>query len=90
MKAFLAWHDRPFRKTHSLEELGEACLSIDGTLRALVDRAVPLTEYAWALRYPGEMVTPEPREANAALALALELVAGILERLPAEAKPAGS
>jgi len=26
MKGFLAWHDRPFRKTHELEEIGEACL----------------------------------------------------------------
>ena len=23
LKGFLSWHDRPFRKTHSLEELGE-------------------------------------------------------------------
>jgi len=23
MKAFLAWHDVPFRKTHNLEELGQ-------------------------------------------------------------------
>jgi hypothetical protein len=23
MKAFLAWHDAPFRKTHNLEELGQ-------------------------------------------------------------------
>jgi HEPN domain-containing protein len=22
-KAFLTWHDKPFRKTHNLEELGE-------------------------------------------------------------------
>ena len=22
LKAFLSWHDRPFRKTHSIEELG--------------------------------------------------------------------
>lgn len=24
MKAFLAWHDAPFRKTHNIEELGQA------------------------------------------------------------------
>lgn len=36
-----AWHDRPFRKTHSLEELGEACLAIEPGLRPIVDRAVP-------------------------------------------------
>ena len=32
LKAFLAWHDRPFRKTHNLEEIGEACLAIDPSL----------------------------------------------------------
>ena len=44
LKGFLSWHDRPFRKTHSLEELGEQCLEMDPTLRSLIDRAVPLTE----------------------------------------------
>src|SRR3990172_3590387 len=31
-KAFLMWHGAPFRKTHSLEELGEQCLDLDPTL----------------------------------------------------------
>ena len=29
LKGFLTWHDRPFRKTHSIEELGEQCLQVD-------------------------------------------------------------
>ena len=29
LKGFLAWHDVPFRKTHSLEELGTGCERID-------------------------------------------------------------
>jgi HEPN domain-containing protein len=29
MKGFLAWHDRPFGKTHNLVELGRACASVD-------------------------------------------------------------
>jgi HEPN domain-containing protein len=33
MKAFLAWHDVPFRKTHNLEELGHQCVAVDATLR---------------------------------------------------------
>lgn len=45
-EAFLAWHDKPFRKTHNLEELGEACLALDRSLKPVVDRAVPLTQYA--------------------------------------------
>lgn len=31
-KALLTWHDSAFRKTHNLEELGELCTRIDGTL----------------------------------------------------------
>jgi len=57
LKAFLAWHDKPFRKTHSIEELGHACLELDPSLTPAVDRAVPLTEYAWKFRYPGEPET---------------------------------
>ena len=52
LKAFLVWHDVVFRKTHNLEELGEQRLAIDPTLREVVDRAVPLTEYAWRFRPP--------------------------------------
>ena len=39
LKAFLAWHDEPFRKTHNLEELGRQVLAFDTTLQPLVDRA---------------------------------------------------
>ena len=46
-KGFLTWHGRPFRKTHNLEELGQQCLEVEPELKATVDRAVPLTDYAW-------------------------------------------
>jgi len=68
MKAFLAWHDVPFRKTHNLEELGRQCVALDATLETLADQAVPLTEYAWKFRYPGESDEPTREEAEQALA----------------------
>jgi hypothetical protein len=52
MKAFLARHDIPFRKTHNLEELGQQCLALDATLAAITDQAAPLTECAWNFRHP--------------------------------------
>src|SRR5712692_10251667 len=58
LKGFLVWHGQTFRKTHSLEELGEQCLKIEVALKMLIDRAVPLTEYAWKFRYPGEPEEP--------------------------------
>jgi HEPN domain-containing protein len=87
MKGFLTWHGCPFRKTHSLEELGEQCLLVDSTLRDLVDRAVPLTEYAWKFRYPGEPEGPAPMEAEEAFGVARDVFAAVLARLPVEARP---
>lgn len=87
LKALLVWHDTPFRKTHSLEEIGRICTSIDGALDDIVDEAVPLTEYAWAFRYPGAPPTPERREAEDALDVAERVVHAVVERLPRSAVP---
>lgn len=87
LKAFLAWHDRPFRKTHSLEELGAACEAIEGTLQGVIDPAVPLTEFAWAFRYPGDHPTPTIEEAREGLGTAVRVVEGVVSRLPPEAVP---
>ncbi len=73
-KAFLTWHDEPFRKTHDLGELGMRCVTLDGTLEALLRRAAPLTEYAWKYRYPGDVDDPSPNTAQEALALAQDVV----------------
>jgi len=83
-KAFLSWHDVPFRKTHSIEEVGESCLKLDATLASLIEKAAPLTEYAWAFRYPGEPEIPDVSEANEAFSLAKEVFLAICSRLPAE------
>lgn len=87
LKGFLTWHSSPFRKTHNLEEIGEQCLRIDPTLKPLIDRAVPLTEYAWKFRYPGEAGEPTPEEAEEALNTARQAHEGVLSRLPAQAHP---
>jgi len=83
-KAFLVWHNIPFRKTHSLEEIGEQCVEQDNSLKETVDRAVPLTEYAWLFRYPGEPTEPSGEEAEEALTIAREVYQSILFRLPVE------
>jgi HEPN domain-containing protein len=81
LKAFLALHDEPFRKTHSIEEIGRACAAIDASLEDLVDGAAPLTEYAWKFRYPGDASEPSREEAERAVAVARRLVQAIRERL---------
>lgn len=86
-KGFLFWNDTPFRKTHNLRELGEACVRRDGSLAALAERAEDLTPFAWVFRYPGERAEPEREEAEAALALAREVYEAVLSRLPEEVRP---
>jgi hypothetical protein len=66
----MTFHDQPFRRTHNLEELGAACLACDASLQSVVDEAVPLSEYAWAYRYPGPTALLTLAEADAALAIA--------------------
>jgi HEPN domain-containing protein len=87
LKGFLACNGRTFRKTHNLEEIGEQCLAIDPSLRDVVDRAVPLSEYAWKFRYPGEPFQPEPDEVAEALATARRVFQAAVSRLPFDARP---
>lgn len=86
-KAFLAWHDAQFRKTHSLEELGRACASLDAAFQALADEAAPITEYAWRFRYPGEQDEATRDEAEQALAVARTVYDAVIARLPPGARP---
>ena len=84
LKAFLSWHRIPFRKTHNLVELGEACCQIDQSLESLLRRAAPLTECAWKFRYPGDPEEATAGEAGTALATAREVFASVLSRLPSD------
>ena len=86
-KGFLTWNGRTFRKPHNLEEIGEQCLAIDGSLREVIDQAVPLSEYAWKFRYPGEPFQPEADEVAEALATARAVFEATVSRLPVDVRP---
>jgi HEPN domain-containing protein len=76
LKAFLTWHDVPFRSTHDLAELGRQCSALDASLEPICRRAEILTAYAWVFRYPGNPGDPdEPTwdEVDTALAIAGDL-----------------
>lgn len=81
LKAFLAWHDQPFRKTHNLLELGEQCCAVDSTLEPLLRQSANLTEYAWKYRYPGDIDEPSVAEAQEALTLAGAVFDAVAGRL---------
>lgn len=86
LKAFLTWHDEPFKKTHDLSALGKQCTELDAALSALMERLDDLTEYSWVFRYPGSFVEPPAPEVDEARELAGKVVAEIVRRLP-QGKP---
>jgi HEPN domain-containing protein len=88
LKAFLTFHDQPFRKTHDLASLGKQCANIDATLEALVDRLDDLSEYAWAYRYPTGFAEPTPGDIEEARRAAQEAIKEIFRRLPEEVQEA--
>jgi HEPN domain-containing protein len=49
MKAFLTFHQIPFRKTHGLADLGSQCATVDPSLEPILRELVNLTS---ALSYP--------------------------------------
>ena len=87
LKAFLTWHDEPFRKSHDLGELGGRCAKIDPSLEPLLRQAAPLTEYAWKYRYPGESSEPVRTEAEESLSLARQIAEAVRSRLPDVMRP---
>lgn len=87
LKAFLFWHDTPFRKTHDLEELGVQCVALDASLDSLLDKTSTLTPYAWQFRYPGPAAEPTTSQAAEAVLLAEEVLKAVVQRLPPEVNP---
>jgi len=87
LKAFLAWHDAPFSKTHIIRELGRLCLTLDVTLTDSLARASSLTAYAWSFRYPGGGPLPSEEETKETIELARQLFEAVLARLPDDCKP---
>jgi len=82
MKAFLTYHQTPFRKTHELDELFPDILAIDRSLQPILDQAGKLSEYAWKFRYPGASYEPEAAEGAEGMRRAELTVHEIEQRLP--------
>jgi HEPN domain-containing protein len=87
LKAFLTWHDVPFRKTHDLREVLAACITIDQAFNSGARDIEGLTPAAWTFRYPGGEDVPSVVEADESLRIAKRLFDAILSRLPNEVHP---
>ncbi len=86
LKGFLTLHDRPFRKTHDLDELATECEQLDATLAGFLDRAPDLTPFAWRFRYPGDDEPPPVEEIEDAVAIARQVIRATLDRMPPDAR----
>lgn len=83
LKAFLTFHQKPFRKTHDLGDLSPDCVSIDAALDSVVAAADNLTQYAWRFRYPGVPYEPERAEAMQGIQIAEKVSSEVERRLAA-------
>ena len=88
LKAFLTWHDRPFPKTHKIEELGALCAALDPLFGPIANSSAILSPYVWVYRYPGDTAEPvpppTPEQAQQALAVARDVFEAVHRSLPPE------
>lgn len=87
LKAFLAWHDVPFRRTHNLVELLEECEAVDTAFASLRAAAEFLTKFAIDPRYPGVALDPGAESAEGAVQRARDVMSFVLSGLPGEVHP---
>ncbi len=86
LKAYLTLQDSPFQKIHVLSTLIEQCLVFDHSFESIRDVADILTPYATAFRYPGDVLEPEPADAEEAYRLANHVFEFIAQKMPEEGR----
>lgn len=82
LKAYLAWRETPLVKVHDLTALVKQCVPLDASFDSLMELAELLTPYATAFRYPGDLLIPDPVDAQEALQSAEQVLAFVLSTLP--------
>ena len=87
LKAFLVWQAVPFEKIHSLTYLMDLCQSREPGFASLREQAEALTPYAVEVRYPGELLDVDQREAADALESAQTVWEYVSTLVPAELHP---
>jgi HEPN domain-containing protein len=88
LKGFLTWHHQTFRKTHSLEELGEQCLTISKPGAQTAHRPRRATHRVRVeVSLSGGVDEPDANEADDAVTVAREVFEGVLRALPGDVRP---
>ena len=81
LKAFLAYHQIDFPKTHSMSTLVNLCISVDTSFNAILDEADFLTDYAVEVRYPDDWYEPALDEAKNAYDIAIKIRNFVLSKI---------
>jgi len=82
LKAYLTLKDSPFQKIHDLSFLVDQCKELDIEFEKIMYISSILTPYAIAFRYPGDVIEPDPQDADEALRLAVEVFDFVLNKMP--------
>ena len=81
LKAFLAWHEVDFPKTHDLDLLLDLVQTVDKPMAGMLRDVIVLTPYGVELRYPGDRPDATPGDAREAVELAGKVREAILTAL---------
>lgn len=82
LKGYLTAHGVVFSKIHLLSPILSLCSDIDSTFVQLSDAAELLTPLATEFRYPGDIMDPDPADAEEAYRAAEHVVIFVSSRLP--------
>ena len=82
LKAYLTAHGVTFSKIHLLSPILSLCTDIDSSFVQLSDAAELLTPLATEFRYPGDILEPDPSDAEEAYRVAEYVVTFVSSKLP--------
>ncbi len=82
LKAYLTLQDAPFQKVHVLSILVEQCMDFDRSFEDIRNTVDVLTPYAIAFRYPGDVLEPDPADAEEAFKFAALVLDFVVKRMP--------
>ena len=86
LKAYLTLKDTSFHKVHDISVLIEQCMELDRTFAQILDISEILSPYATAFRYPGDVLEPDPSDAEEAFKLAGVVLDFVLKKMPDDVK----
>ncbi|MFO8011882.1 MAG: HEPN domain-containing protein [Phycisphaerae bacterium] len=87
IKAYLAFKDHPFPKTHDLGNLLDRASQKEPRFQEWMERIAGLSDYATGMRYPGYMLTLTAEEYRQAESAAADFYAFVCSLLPVETHP---